>query len=123
MQISKGLLKSSLRLNKKLTNLLTKTFYVLSLKATLQLTFPLKENGKYVTRKLLKKEQFVLLYYHPLPVERVTIYKQVPLVSNGFPPKHSSSIVCDFEISTGLRLTCVIRILFVRQMLLINETK
>ena len=34
--------------------------------------------------KLLKIEQFVLLYYRLLPAEGVTIYTQVTLVLNGF---------------------------------------
>ena len=41
--------------------------------------------------KLLKKEQFMLLYYHLLPVEGLTIYAQVMLHWMDSPPKHSSS--------------------------------
>ena len=41
--------------------------------------------------KLLKKEQFMLLYNPLLPGEGVTIYTQVMLHWMDSPPKHSSS--------------------------------
>ena len=56
--------------------------------------------------KLLKKEQFVLLYYHLLPVEVVTIYTQVMLHWMDSPPEHSSSNCAsprDFHILGLLR--------------------
>ena len=40
--------------------------------------------------KLLLKEQIVLIYYHLLPVEGITIYTQVILYWMYSPPKHSS---------------------------------
>ena len=51
-------------------------------------------------RKITKKEQFMLLFYHLLPVEGVTIYTLLMLHWMDSPPKHSSSIVLDLEIST-----------------------
>ena len=50
--------------------------YVLSSKATLQLTFI---HMLLKPIKLLKKEQFVLLCYRLLPGEGITIYVQVIL--------------------------------------------
>ena len=65
--------------------------HVLSLKATLQLTCTQNKTANMLVKsvKLLKKEQFVLLFYHLLPVEGV--YTQAMLKWMDSPPKHSSS--------------------------------
>ena len=86
-------MKSSLRFNKKLTNLLMITLYLSSKAKTVHMLLrPIK---------LLKKEQFVLCYYDLVPVEGVSIYTQVMLQLDS-PTETTSSSDCmwnwDFHI-------------------------
>ena len=79
-------MKPNFRFNKNLTNFLTVILHAFFSDPCLQLISLQNKTVAMLQEpvKLLKKEQFVLLNYHSLTFEGVTIYTQLTLVSNRF---------------------------------------